>query len=147
MPAGVHGTGPGMPSARRPMFTGWSPSTSLAGSSARRAASKSICGGVGCWMSTASTSSASFISCTAANTSACEASSPRWMCGDVKPSDSAFSIFMRMYPALAESPPTRMVPRPGVWPAATRASMRGPRSANTASATGAPGMSRAVISA
>ena len=32
MPAGVHGTGPGMPSASRPMFIGCMPSTSLSGS-------------------------------------------------------------------------------------------------------------------
>src|SRR5262245_3228870 len=33
-----------------------------------------------------------------------------------------------------------MVPSPGRWPAATSLSMRGARSANTASATGPPGM-------
>lgn len=64
-------------------------------------------------MSTESTSSASFISRTAASTSAWVASCGRWMCGEVNPSSAALACFIRMYPALAESSPTRIVPRPG----------------------------------
>ena len=48
MPAGVAGTGPGIISASRPMFTGCMPSTSLSGSISMIAASKSMCCGVGC---------------------------------------------------------------------------------------------------
>ena len=55
MPAGVHDTGPGIPSAMRPMFVGCMPSTSLSGSTAMSTASKSTCGGAGCCTSIAST--------------------------------------------------------------------------------------------
>ena len=47
MPAGVQGSGPGVPSTRRPRFTGCRPSTSLAGSTARRACSSSSPAGSG----------------------------------------------------------------------------------------------------
>ena len=55
-----------------------------------------------------------------------------------------FKLFMPTYRALAPSSPPRMVPRPGVWPLAIRFSLRGTRSANTASATGPPGIIFAV---
>ena len=94
MPAGVAGTGPGIISARRPMFTGCMPSTSLSGSMASSAASKSMCGGVGCWMRKPSTSGSSLNAFTAASTSACVAVSGRCWCGADQPSSRAFSIFM-----------------------------------------------------
>jgi hypothetical protein len=85
---------PGMPSASRPMLTGCSPSTSLSGSISSSAASKSICFGVGCCTSIASTAGSSFIDRIAATRSACVASSGRWTWGLVMPSSSALAIFI-----------------------------------------------------
>ncbi len=94
MPAGVHGTGPAIDSASRPMFTGCRPSTSLSGSISSSAASKSTCLGVGCCTSIASQVGSSLRRRIAATTSAVVASSPSRSCGLVKPSSSALRIFM-----------------------------------------------------
>ena len=48
-PSGVHGTSDGSPVARRPAFTGWKPSTSLAGSIVSMTRVASICLGSGSW--------------------------------------------------------------------------------------------------
>jgi hypothetical protein len=85
---------PGMPSASRPMLTGCSPSTSLSGSISSSAASKSICFGVGCCTSIASTAGSSFIDRIAATRSAWLASSGRCTWGLVIPSSSALAIFI-----------------------------------------------------
>ncbi len=77
------------------MFTGCSPSTSLSGSISSSAASKSICGGVGCCTSIASTDGSALSSRIAATRSACVAVSGRCRCGLVKPSSVARSIFIR----------------------------------------------------
>ena len=140
MPAGVHDTGPGMPSAMRPMFVGCMPSTSLSGSTAMSTASKSTCGGAGCWTSIASTRVVVVELAHGGDDVAVVASSGRWTCGLAQPSSAAFFIFMPTYRALASSSPTSTVASPGVWPFAFSFSMRGSRSANTASATGPPGI-------
>ena len=94
MPAGVHGTGPGIPSASRPMFSGCIPSLSLSGSISDSAASKSTCGGVGCWKIIAVTAGSSLNWWIILITSAVVASCGRCACGLPSPSSVALAIFM-----------------------------------------------------
>jgi len=82
-----------------------------------------------------------------ATTSAWVASSGSCTCVPPNPSSAARSCFMRTYPAEAPSPPTRMVPSPGLCPAPRSALTLGTRAANTASATGAPGIITAAMAA
>ena len=123
------------------MLTGCMPSTSLSGSIASSAASKSICGGVGCWMRKPSTSGSS-LNALHRGEHVGLASRPRAGAGAAPTSR-----------ARAPSPSScRRSARwrrrrrrgscrgPGVCPLAMSFSLRGTRSANTASATGPPGI-------
>ena len=49
IPAGVEGIITGWPDQRRPMLSGWKPSTSFSGSMANKTASSSMCFGKGNW--------------------------------------------------------------------------------------------------
>ena len=144
MPAGVHDTGPGMPRASRPTLVGWSPSTSLSGSTAIRTASKSTWPGAGYCTSMPSTDGSALSRSTASIACAVVQSVGRWTWGLSIPSSSALRIFIPTYRAEGPSSPIKTVASPGVCPAAMSALIRGSRSENTASATGAPGIITAV---
>ena len=145
-PRGVHGTGPGMPSASRPMLTGCSPSTSLSGSisSSARLEVDLLRGRVlhehrvdgrvvvelGGWR---------------------RRRRPAWRrragarCGLAKPSSSPSPSSCRRSRRWRCRRRRGSCRAPGGDAAlATSAAMRGARSAKTASATGAPGSRRAV---
>ena len=144
MPAGVHGTGPGIDSARRPRLSGCRPSTSLSGSSVISAASKSMCAGGGYWKSTASTASSALSAAIASSTSDWVASTPRWTSTERHPRSAAIVCLLATYRALASSSPTSSVASPGTCPCSRSFSIRGARSAKTASATGPPGIITAL---
>ena len=123
------------------MLTGCMPSTSLSGSIASSAASKSICGGVGCWMRKPSTERVVVE----------RAHRGEHVVPGSRPRAGADGATSTRAPAPSPSSCRRSARwrrrrrrgscrGPGVCPLAISFSLRGTRSANTASATGPPGI-------
>jgi hypothetical protein len=114
MPAGVHGASTSSsPMARRPTFTGWNPSTSLAGSMAWMISSSSIWSGSGSWTRIPWISGSAFSPWTTPSSSSWGVSEGSVICFEWKPALSAAFPFIRTYWWLAGSSPTSTVARPG----------------------------------
>jgi hypothetical protein len=121
-PTGVHGSGPGSPRTSLPRLTGWSPSTSLSGSTRESSANSSR--PVGCWTMNPVHPSSALSSSTTSSTSAWVAVAGRSRRIEVMPISAQSLCLAPTYQCEPGSSPTSTVPRPGTTPCSARAATR-----------------------
>ena len=140
-PRGVQGTKPvSSSSTSLATFSGWKPSTSLAGSISRTTAASSIWGGGGLCTSMPWTAGSTFNSRTIRSSSSWEASEGRTILREFIPSSAHFFTLEFTYTWEAGSSPTRTTAKPGVIPCSLSRAISLSTSSSTWEATCFPSM-------